>query len=57
MIRLKDLGDDFYIYNEKDSSIRGENGGEQFRIGDRIKIKLKATNLDLKQIDYELVKN
>lgn len=56
MIRLKDLGDDFYIYNEKDSSIRGENGGEQFRIGDRIKIKVKATNLDLKQIDYELVK-
>lgn len=56
MIRLKDLGEDFYIYNEKDSTIRGENGGEQFRIGDRVKIKVKATNLELKQIDYELVK-
>ncbi len=56
MIRLKDLGEDFYIYNEKDSSIRGENGGEQFRIGDRVKIKVKATNLELRQIDYKLIK-
>ena len=56
MIRLKDLGDDFYIYDEKKSRIFGENGGEQWRIGDRIKIKVKDTNMELRQIDYELIK-
>lgn len=56
MVRLRDLGDDFYIYDEKKSRIFGENSGVQFRIGDRIKIKVKSTNLDLKQIDYELIK-
>lgn len=56
LIRLRDLGEDFYIYDEKKSRIFGENSGEQFRIGDRVKIKVKSTNLDLKQIDYELVR-
>lgn len=56
MIRLKDLGDDFYIYSEKNSNIVGENSGEEWRIGDRIKIKVKSTNLELRQIDYKLVK-
>lgn len=56
LIRLRDLGEDFYIYNEKQSKIFGENSGEQFRIGDRVKIKVKNANLDLKQIDYELVR-
>lgn len=56
MIRLKDLGDDFYIYDEKKSRIFGENSGESWRIGDRIKIKVKGINLELRQIDYELIK-
>lgn len=56
MIRLKDLGDDFYIYDEKKSRIFGENSGENWRIGDRIKIKVKGTNMELRQIDYELIK-
>jgi ribonuclease R len=56
MIRLKDLGDDFYVYDEKKSRIFGENGGESWRIGDRIKIKVKDTNMELRQIDYELIK-
>lgn len=55
MIRLKDLGTDFYVYNSKLSKIIGENSGEEWRIGDRVKIRVKATNLDLRQIDYELL--
>ncbi len=56
MIRLKDLGADFYVYNSKLSKIIGENSGEEWRIGDRVKIRVKATNLDLRQIDYELLR-
>lgn len=56
MIRLRDLGDDFYSYDEKKSLIYGENSGEIFRVGDRLKIKVKSADLELKQIDYELVK-
>lgn len=57
MIRLKDLGEDFYVYNEKEGRVFGENSGEEWRIGDRVQIKVKNTNLELRQIDYELIKN
>ncbi len=57
MIRLKDLGDDFYIYDEKKTRIFGENSGEEYKIGDRVKIKVKNANLEMKQIDYELIKS
>ncbi|MBP9765902.1 MAG: ribonuclease R [Candidatus Pacebacteria bacterium] len=57
IIRLKDLGNDFYIYDQKKSRIFGENGGDQYRIGDRVKIKIKNVNLELRQIDYELIKD
>lgn len=55
MVRLRDLGEDFYMYDEKKSLVYGENSGATFRIGDRVKIKVKSTNLDLKLIDYQLL--
>jgi ribonuclease R len=56
MVRLRDIGDDFYIYDEKKLRIFGENSGDEYRIGDRIRIKVKSADLELKQIDYQLVK-
>jgi len=56
MIRLRDLGDDFYCYNEAQSKIFGENSGEEWRIGDKVKIKVKSVDLEFRQIDYQLVK-
>ena len=56
MIRLRDLGDDFYCYNEAQSKIFGENSGEEWKIGNRIKIKVKSVDLEFRLIDYQLIK-
>lgn len=56
MIRLKDLGSDFYTYLEDKNKIIGERTGEEFKIGDKVRIKVKDANLDLRVIDYELIK-
>lgn len=55
MIRLMDLGTDFYSYDEKRNMIIGKNSKAEFRFGDRIKIKVKETNLEKRMIDYVLV--
>ena len=55
-IRLRSLGDDFYNYNKAKGSIIGERTGEEFHIGDRLKIKVTNANLDERQIDYSRVK-
>jgi ribonuclease R len=56
MIRLRDLGTDFYNFDEKNQRIIGERDGESFRIGDKFRIRVKSADLKLRVIDYEKVK-
>lgn len=54
-IRLRDLGDDFFNYNDKTQSIIGERTGKEFRIGDKINIQVTEANLELRQLNYKIV--
>lgn len=55
MIRLRDLGDDFYNYDQRGMRVFGERTGVEYKIGTPVKIKVKNANLDLRMIDYSLV--
>lgn len=55
MIRLRDLGDDFYNFDQKGGRVFGERTGIEWKIGTPVKIKVKNANLDLRIIDYTLV--
>lgn len=52
MIRLMDLGPDYYEHDEKNAAIVGRKTGEIFRIGDRLPIRVKSADLDRRIIDY-----
>lgn len=52
MVRLRDLGTDFYEYKEKELAIVGRARKEKFQIGDSVRIKVKATDLAKRMIDY-----
>lgn len=55
MIRLNDLGNDFFAYDEKNQVIKGRNSHTEFRVGHIVKIKVKETNMERRTIDYVLV--
>lgn len=55
MIRLSDLGDDFYVFEQKKGRVFGERTGIEWKIGTPVRIKVKNANLDLRVIDYSLV--
>ncbi len=55
MIRLRDLGDDFYNFDQKGGRVFGERTGVEYKIGTPVKIKVKNANLELRMIDYVLV--
>jgi ribonuclease R len=55
MIRLRDLGDDFYNFDQRGGRVFGERTGVEYTIGTPVRIKVKDANLDLKTIDYALV--
>lgn len=54
LISMRDLEDDFYILDEKTYSIRGKNNGKQFRLGDKVTVKLKKVNEEKREIDFTL---
>ncbi|MFA5999738.1 MAG: ribonuclease R [Candidatus Paceibacterota bacterium] len=55
LIRMRDLRDDFYIFNEKKLEFVGQKKKKRYRLGDVVKIKVKNVDLERKTIDYILV--
>ena len=54
LLHLKDLDDDFYELDEQGFSIIGSNNNKQFRLGDKIKVRLKSVNEEKREIDFTL---
>lgn len=52
MIRLRDLGNDFFVYDERKGQVTGRNTKKVFKLGTHLKIKVANANLDKKIIDY-----
>ena len=55
MIALRDIKSDFFEFDEEKYRIQGKRSGEIYRLGDPVKIRVKATNLEQRTLDYELV--
>ena len=54
LVKIRDLNDDFYIFNEKRLALVGQKKKKIYKLGDKIKIKVKNTDLEKKIIDYVL---
>ena len=52
LVRMVDLGDDYYIFNEENFSLIGRRSGKQYHIGQKIAVKLAKVNTELRQIDF-----
>ncbi|RLD67908.1 MAG: ribonuclease R [Bacteroidetes bacterium] len=57
MISLREMDDDFYVFNEKEYSIIGQSYGNKYTIGDKLKIQIARANLQRKQLDFILVED
>jgi ribonuclease R len=57
MIRLRDISDDFYTWDEKNYAIIGQRKKKVYQLGDEVRIKVKNVDLTKKQIDFTLVQD
>ena len=55
LIRFEDLGDEYFIYDEDRKRLIGERTNQTYKIGDKVKIRVKNANKQLRQIDFELI--
>ncbi len=55
MVKIRDLGDDYYTLDQKNYCIIGEKTKTKFSLGDQVKFKITSANLEKRAIDCVLV--
>ena len=55
LIRFDDLGNEYFIYDEEKKRLIGEKTNKIYKIGDKVRIRVKDANKLLRTVDFELV--
>lgn len=55
LVRIKNVNDDYYYFDEKHHRFVGKHTKKQLKIGGRIKVKLTKVNVDKRLIDFDFV--
>ncbi len=55
MIRLRDMKDDFYVFDEENYRVVGKRRGKILQLGAKVRVMVKRADLVKKQLDFEMV--
>ena len=55
MVHVRDLDDDYYVYDETTYTLSGRRSGRQFRLGDAIDVQVVRVNPEERQIDFRIL--
>ena len=55
LIRFDDLGNEYFVYDEEKKRLIGEKTNKIYKIGDKVRIRVKDANKLLRTVDFELV--
>ncbi|PIQ92146.1 MAG: ribonuclease R [Parcubacteria group bacterium CG11_big_fil_rev_8_21_14_0_20_39_22] len=55
MVRLSNLGGDYYKLGEKNYAIVGERTGKRYSLGDKVRFKVTSANPEERILDYKIV--
>jgi ribonuclease R len=54
MVHVSAMGSDYFKYFESTHTLRGENSGKAYRLGDRVRVRVARVDLDRRQIELAL---
>jgi ribonuclease R len=55
LLHIRDLLDDYYIYDEKNFRLTGRRKKKMFKIGGRLRVKIINVNIEKRQIDFSYI--
>ena len=55
LVHVSSMADDYYRYLEKSHSLKGENTGKVYQLGQRVRVQVVRVDMDRRQIDLGLV--
>lgn len=54
LVRFENLGDEYFIYDDKRKSLMGEKSHKTYKIGDKVNVRVISANKMLRQVDFEI---
>jgi len=57
LVPLRQMLDDFYIFDEKNYQIVGRRYKKKYQLGDKVRIEIISTNIEKKQMDFRLIES
>jgi len=55
MVPLREIKSDFFVFDEARYRLVGRRSHKVYRLGDRVRVKVKDANLEQRLLDYELI--
>jgi len=55
LIRVRDMEDDYYVFDEKRYSLTGRRTKKRYRLGDKVNIQVARVDPEEREIDFVLV--
>jgi len=55
LVRVRDLSDDYYLFDERQYALKGRSTGKVYRLGDHVRVQVVSVNDRNQQIDMLIV--
>jgi ribonuclease R len=56
LIRVRDLEDDYYLFDEKRYQLKGRSRGKVYRLGDSVRVQVVSVNPETREIDFAIAR-
>jgi ribonuclease R len=57
LVRMRDLDDDYYVYDEKNYALVGRHRRRRYRLGDKVTVQVVRVSMEDRQIDFRIVES
>lgn len=55
LVRMRDLSDDYYLFDEQRYQLKGRSRGKVYRLGDKVRVQVVSVNPERREIDFRIV--
>ncbi|MDE2997853.1 MAG: ribonuclease R [Gemmatimonadota bacterium] len=55
LVRVSTIGDDYYVYHEREGALIGQRSGRRFRLGDPVVVQLVRADRRFRRLDFLLM--
>ncbi|AFJ48623.1 ribonuclease R [Shimwellia blattae] len=55
LVHVSSLDNDYYRFDQIGQRLIGESGGQTYRLGDKVEVRVEAVNMDERKIDFSLI--